>query len=289
MTGLWARALNAERRALNLEADAKVARNEALKAVEDLKAARDLEAKARAAAEAGDARLAELLTNQAKDLTTQSGGRQVLTPGEAKEIERLRAVAAASDVQQKKLQEQYNDASGRLAASTAEASRLREANATITRERDTLREQLKGAPDPGAASKEIASLKEQLKTASDERDGLKRSLADAQSRITSGIDAAPIKGTYRDIYERAITQKNRRQWAEAARLFEAAAKLRGDTGEPIAMQAQGTEPYLPNVQLGIVRRQLACDAWDRADKDGAIKQQKDYQALAEQFKSCQGR
>ena len=109
----------------------------------------------------------ELLNKQAKDLTAQSVGRQVLTPSEVKEIERLRAVATASDIQQKKLQDQFNDVNGRLTASTTEANRLRDANTTITRERDALREQLKGAPDPGAASKENAVLREQLKTASE--------------------------------------------------------------------------------------------------------------------------
>jgi hypothetical protein len=57
----------------------------------------------------------------------------------------------------------------------------------------------------------------------------------------------------------------------------------------VPMQGIGTEPYLPNYQLALVRRQLTCEALERADKDGAIKKQKDAQAFADQLKGCAGR
>lgn len=71
-----------------------------------------------------------------------------------------------------------------------------------------------------------------------------------------------------------MTAKGRKQWTEAERLFEAAARLKPDTGEAVPMQGIGTEPYLPNYQLALVRRQLTCDALERADKDGAVRNRK---------------
>ena len=67
-TGLWVRAREAERRALKAEDDAKVVRNEAVQANEELKKARVLEAEARAAAKAGDVAAAKLHKQAVDDL-----------------------------------------------------------------------------------------------------------------------------------------------------------------------------------------------------------------------------
>jgi energy-coupling factor transporter ATP-binding protein EcfA2 len=229
MTGLWVRAREAERRALKAEDDAKVVRNEAVQANEELKKARSLEAEAREAAKAGKTQLAELLNSQAKALADKSVGRQVLTPSEVKEIERLRGLAAASDVQQKKLQDQFNDVNGRLTASATEANRLRDANTTLTRERDNLRDQLKGAPDPSAASKEIAQLREQLKTAGDERDGLRQKLADALAANPGTVTA----GDYRDAYRQGVKAYDLKDWKGSVQYMRDAIKFQSSTKDPV--------------------------------------------------------
>jgi chromosome segregation ATPase len=278
-TALWLRASRAEKRAVNAENDAKGARNEAVKAADEVKQARELEARARQAERNGNAALAQTLNSQAQQLTEQSKGRQVLTPGEAQEVERLRTVAAdmrtaAADhtEQLNKLQIQYDEVSKRFAASATELNRWKDASAAATRERDAVNEQL-------------TAVRADLKTSLDERNALKTKLDEALAKPIGAAEPPP-KGNYRDIYERAITLKNRKQWKEAERQFEAAARLKGDTGESIAMQGLGTEPYLPNYQLGLVRRQLACEALDRADKDGAVKTLKDASAFADQLKAC---
>ena len=248
MTGLWARAREAERRALNAEGAAKVARNEAVKAADELKEARKLEADAREALRVGDAKLAEELNKKAKDLTDKSGGRQVLTPGEAKEIERLRAVAAASELQQKKLQEQYNQASGQLTASAADNTRLRETNASLTRERDSLREQLKGAPDPGAAAKEIAALREQLKTTSDERDALRQKLADA----VAANPGTAVSGDYREAYRQGVKAYDLKDWKASAALMRDAIKFQSgskDIAKRVPIYGLRQENYAPQSYL----------------------------------------
>ena len=299
MTALWFRASRAEQRALTAEGEAKTARNEAVRAADEAKQARELEVQARDAARNGDARLSAALADQARQLAEQSKGRQVLTPGETKEIETLRSAAAARANRIKKLQEQNDAVNARLNASIAEAARLKDAsgaasgaNATIARDRD-------------AANDQLAKTRADLKAAIDERDAYKRRLDDAIARAAaagatgattgttnagnSGSTDAPVKGSYRDIYERAMTAKGRKQWTEAERLFEAAARLKPDTGEAVPMQGIGTEPYLPNYQLALVRRQLTCDALERADKDGAVRKQKDAQAFADQLKACASR
>jgi hypothetical protein len=300
MTALWARAREAERRAVTAESDAKRARNEAVRAVEDLNRARTLEAQAREAARSGNAKLAAALNSQAQQYAEQSGSRQVLTSSEAKEVERLRLAAADSAGQLKMLQARFDDVSGRLVEAASEANRLRDSNTTLTRERDSLNDQLLKAREQFKATSEernavkarLEDAASQLKTAIEERNALKIRLDDAlgQPARAGGVAIeAAVKGNYRDIYERAITAKSRKQWREAERLFEAAARLQADTGEPVAMQGFGTEPYVPNYHLGMVRRQLACDAWDRAEKDGAISKLKDYQTMVEQRKGCESR
>ena len=289
MTALWFRASRAEQRALSAEGEAKTARNEAVRAADEAKQARELEVQARDAARNGDARLSAALAAQAQQLAEQSKGRQVLTPGETKEIESLRSAAAARADQIKKLQEQNDAVNARLTAAIAEAGRLKDAsntNTTTARDRD-------------AANDQLTKTRADLKSAQDERDAYKRRLDEALARPAvasgsgssggSGSTDVPVKGGYRDIYERAMTAKGRKQWAEAERLFEAAARLKADTGEAVPMQGIGTEPYLPNYQLALVRRQLTCEALERADKDGAIKRQKDAQAFADQLKACAGR
>jgi energy-coupling factor transporter ATP-binding protein EcfA2 len=274
-TTLWLRASQAEKRAVAAENDAKSARNEAVKAADELKEARVLEARAREAEANGNAALAQSLKSQAQQLTDQSNGRQVLTPSEAQEVERLRAAAVNDTAQIGKLQSQYDDVTKRLDAASIEVNRLKDGNTALARDRDALNDQLTKA-------------RADLKASSDERNVLMAKLDDALAKPGTTSDPRP-EGNYRDIFERAITLKNRKQWRDAEKQFEAAARLKGDTGEPVAMQGLGTEPYLPNYQLAFVRRQLACDALQRAEKDGGFKVLKDASAFAEQLKACQAR
>ena len=274
-TALWLRASQAEKRAIAAETDAKNARNEAVKAADELKEARALEAKARDAEANGNAALAESLKSKAQQLTEQSNGRQVLTPGEAHEIERLRAAALDNTAQINKLQSQYEDITKRFDASSVDVSRLKEANAALVCDRDALNDQL-------------IKARTDLKAAADERTALMAKLDDAIKKQNPTTEPR-AEGNYRDIYERAITLKNRSQWRDAEKQFEAAVRLKGDTGEPVAMQGVGTEPYLPNYQLAFVRRQLACEALQRAEKDGGYKVLKDTSTFADQLKACQAR
>jgi len=100
-------------------------------------------------------------------------------------------------------------------------------------------------------------------------------------------------GDYREVYRRAINAKNRRQWKDAATLFEQSLQLRGfDTGERISITGFGNiEPYVPHYYLGLALMNLsdcagALESWELAERDGAIQKTPLYGSLQDGRKKC---
>lgn len=103
----------------------------------------------------------------------------------------------------------------------------------------------------------------------------------------------PTTGDYRETYRRAIDAKNRRQWNDAARLFQQSLALRGtDTGERISISGFGNiEPYVPHYYLGLALMNLgdcsgALENWDLSEKDGAIQKTNLHGALKQNRQKC---
>jgi hypothetical protein len=93
--------------------------------------------------------------------------------------------------------------------------------------------------------------------------------------VVEKADPSLPTGDYRTLYQRAVTAFERRQWAEAARTFAAAAQQKGDADENVRMYGMRVEPYLPNYYLGRSYRELGrCDdalrAWAQAEKAGVV-------------------
>jgi hypothetical protein len=103
----------------------------------------------------------------------------------------------------------------------------------------------------------------------------------------------PPKGDYKAVYRQAINARDRKQWPQAAQLFETAAALKPDSGETITMPGFGDDQrYLPYYNLGVAKQNMkdcagALDAWTRAEQAGAIqKSRSDYDALKKQRAAC---
>ena len=108
----------------------------------------------------------------------------------------------------------------------------------------------------------------------------------------SGATSKPA-GDYREVYRRGINAKNRKQWKDAATLFEQALQLRStDTGERISITGFGNiEPYVPHYYLGLALMNLndcagALRNWELAEQDGAIQKTNLYEALEGGRKKC---
>jgi hypothetical protein len=100
-------------------------------------------------------------------------------------------------------------------------------------------------------------------------------------------------GDYREVYRRGINAKNRKQWKDAATLFEQALQLRStDTGERISITGFGNiEPYVPHYYLGLALMNLndcagALRNWERAEQDGAIQKTNLYRDLEGGRRKC---
>jgi hypothetical protein len=107
-----------------------------------------------------------------------------------------------------------------------------------------------------------------------------------------GAGSAPV-GDYREVYRRAINAKNRKQWKDAAALFQQSLQLRGtDTGERISITGFGNiEPYVPHYYLGLALMNLsdcagALQNWELAERDGAIQKTGLYGSLRDGRRKC---
>ena len=107
------------------------------------------------------------------------------------------------------------------------------------------------------------------------------------------VPTPPPAGDYREVYRRAITAKNRKQWKDAAGLFQQSLQLRGtDTGERISITGFGNiEPYVPHYYLGLALMNLgdcsgALQNWELAERDGAIQRTNLYRSLLDGRKTC---
>jgi hypothetical protein len=105
--------------------------------------------------------------------------------------------------------------------------------------------------------------------------------------------ASTSVGDYREVYRRAINAKNRKQWKDAAGLFQQSLQLRGtDTGERISITGFGNiEPYVPHYYLGLTLMNLgdcsgALQNWELAESDGAIQKTNLYRSLLDGRKTC---
>jgi hypothetical protein len=108
----------------------------------------------------------------------------------------------------------------------------------------------------------------------------------------SGAASASV-GDYREVYRRAINAKNRKQWKDAAGLFQQSLQLRGtDTGERVSITGFGNiEPYVPHYYLGLALMNLgdcsgALQNWELAERDGAIQRTNLYRSLLDGRKTC---
>ena len=108
----------------------------------------------------------------------------------------------------------------------------------------------------------------------------------------TGASSKPA-GDYREVYRRGINAKNRKQWKDAATLFEQALQLRStDTGERISITGFGNiEPYVPHYYLGLALMNLndcagALRNWELAEQDGAIQKTNLYDTLESGRKRC---
>jgi hypothetical protein len=104
---------------------------------------------------------------------------------------------------------------------------------------------------------------------------------------------APVTGDYKTIYRQAINARDRKQFPEAAKLFQTAASLKADSGEIIAMPGFGDDQrYLPYYNLGLALQNMkdcagAMQAWTRAEQAGAVqKSSSDYDALKRHRAEC---
>jgi hypothetical protein len=101
-----------------------------------------------------------------------------------------------------------------------------------------------------------------------------------------------ITGDYRTLYGRAMTAFERKRWDEAAPLFAAAARQKGDAKEYIRVYGMRSELYLPNHYLGLTYREMRrCDealrAWLAAEKAGVVQGDSSaYRALQQGRAAC---
>lgn len=109
-----------------------------------------------------------------------------------------------------------------------------------------------------------------------------------------GPTVTPV-GNYRGPFRQAMDAKNRRRWAESARLLEEAVQQNAaDTGEQISISGAGNiEPYVPNYYLGIAYKNLgdcerALAAFSRSESAGAIQKTGLYKTLLKSREECTG-
>jgi hypothetical protein len=112
-------------------------------------------------------------------------------------------------------------------------------------------------------------------------------------KVEPKVDPAVGTADYRDLYRKGIDAKNRKRWADAARLFQDALAVRGiDTGERINISGFGNiEPYVPHYYLGLSLKNLdkckdALQAFDLSEKDGAIQKTNLFKSLQQNRQEC---
>ena len=124
-------------------------------------------------------------------------------------------------------------------------------------------------------------------------DAVKEPAPPTATASTPPESTSKATGDYREVYRRGINAKNRRQWKDAANLFQQALQLRStDTGERISITGFGNiEPYVPHYYLGLALMNLndcagALRNWELAEQDGAIQKTSLYETLESGRKKC---
>lgn len=120
-------------------------------------------------------------------------------------------------------------------------------------------------------------------------------------RVTEGLIAAALllqaavaRADYRESYRKGVQAANAESWAEAARLMRAALAERPREGEPVVLDGERREPYLPRYYLGLAlfnsgdclgaRRQ-----WEAARRQGALRRSPFYATVERLNQECQRR
>jgi hypothetical protein len=266
-------------------------------------------------------KLANELQSRIDELTKQLASSKDLSKAE---LQKLLGESANAKAELSKLNQQYKEVQRSPPATDASAGKeLQDARTQITALENRQRT-MQGDIDKLTAERD--DLRETanrastgLKTAQAEIERLKNEVADLQKRLAAAERVKPEGGAtdkptgkdpateksepidsslpsdYRVAYQRGFDAFERRQWSDAARLFGAAARLRGDSSESIRMYGMRSEPYLPNYYLGRAYRELGrCDdalrAWTQSEKEGFVQRNAaEFKALQQGRAACQGK
>jgi Novel STAND NTPase 1 len=234
-------------------------------------------------------------------LNTQLAQVQRSTPDKSDKGPALRTDLEEARRQSAAALKDLDAARGQIAALEAKVRTSQADLATLTTERDDLRE---------SANKTSSALK----TAQGEIERLRTEIADLRQKLAAARSVDPggggtvtpkndtpsrpekpevPAGDYRSAYARGIRAFDLRQWADAAKMFAAAAEQKGDANEQIRIFGMRGEPYLPNYYLGQAYRELGrCDdalrAWAQSEKDGIVQRNADeYKRLLQGRAACQ--
>jgi hypothetical protein len=313
-TGLWQSAQVAERRARRAEAAAESDRDLAVRFQKQADLARaDLERattsfqQALQAQQQGKTALANSYVSEGNKYLQQSVERGKLEPAEAAELARLRGLETAGKASAEQSASRMRTLETQLAAADSHVSSLSAEVKELKGSNDVLAQELKGAKaDLAKARTDFEGAQSALTNVRNENATLRKRIDDleADAKVASGdpggsssgagnVTPSGSGGDFRALYRAAVNARDRKNWREAAKLFESAASLHGDTGESISMPGFGAprEPYLPYYHLGVALQSLgdcsrALEAWRQSERGDAIRELPQYTELQKRRSAC---
>lgn len=96
------------------------------------------------------------------------------------------------------------------------------------------------------------------------------------------------------LYRNALNAFDRKQWSDAAKLFDSAARQAGDSNETVRISSLRFEAYLPNYYLGMAYKELgrcrdAIAAWTVSEDQRAVQATPLYRRLQDARGTCQSK
>jgi hypothetical protein len=122
-----------------------------------------------------------------------------------------------------------------------------------------------------------------------------------RKRASEGVAAAGVLlaaanagADYRDAYRRGVVAAGQENWPETARLMRSALAERAREGEPIALEGDRKEPYLPRYYLGLALFHSgdclgARRHWESSRRHGALRRSSFYRTVQKLNQECQKR